>query len=225
MALALAKVLKHANQVMARLRLLLLGGGPWPAVASLEVLRASFPDARFMTFYGSAEASFIAFGEPTKPLQPFPDVEVDIRTDGAIWVRSPLTFSPGDWIDTADLGRWLSNGGFELLGRADRRLQVKGTKWSAEPFERALRQTLGLERLALVQDSNRHVVCIVDGTDADPLPGPSLFELNNSLRQQFPNSPPIRRVHVVQTGHWPTTAAGKTDWSALRAVINESDSP
>lgn len=225
MVLALSKVFSRVKQVMGSARLLLLGGGPWPAIAPPEALRASFPNARFMTFYGSAEASFIAFGELTKPLQPFPGVDVNIRADGAIWVRSPLTFLPGDWIDTSDLGRWLGNDRFEVLGRADRQLQVKGTKWAVEPLERALSQTLGLGRLALLQDSSRHVVCVIDGTDADPLPGPSLFELNNSLRQQFPNSPSIRRVHVVQTGQWPTTAAGKTDWSALRAVINQSDSP
>jgi long-chain acyl-CoA synthetase len=225
MALALSRFLTRANQVLGSVRLLLLGGGPWPAVASPEALRSSFPNAQLMTFYGSAEASFIAFGEPKKPLQAFPGVEVNIRADGAIWVRSPLTFLPGDWIDTADLGRWLGHDRFEVLGRADRQLQVKGTKWAVEPLERALSQTLGLGRLALLQDSNRHVVCVIDGVDEDPPLGPSLPELNNSLRQQFAKSPLIRRVHLVQAGHWPTTAAGKTDWSALRAVINQSNSP
>ncbi len=59
--------------------------------------RARAIGARTSHYYGAAELSFVAWGSHEEDLQPFPGVELQLRT-GTIWVRSPylsLGYDPG----------------------------------------------------------------------------------------------------------------------------------
>lgn len=114
-----------------QVELITISGARWMR-AHTPALRALFPKARIIEFYGASEASFIAWmdaDEPCSPQavgRPFSNVEIDIRAlaepgdsapqgseDGLIYVRSPMLFMDylGDAHDrTAVLrdGPWLS---------------------------------------------------------------------------------------------------------------------
>ncbi|WP_367187284.1 AMP-binding protein [Rhodoferax sp.] len=123
-------------------RLILISGSRWIRARTAE-LRALFPCARIIEFYGASETSFIAWmdTDDTAPMQvvgrPFKNVEVQIRdvvgdelSDsgqrvGLIYVRSPMVFMGyvgGAADDTAALrdGDWLcvrDQGYLDALGR------------------------------------------------------------------------------------------------------------
>ena len=112
-------------------RLILISGSRWIRARTAE-LRALFPCARIIEFYGASETSFIAWmdTDDTVPMQvvgrPFKNVDVQIRDKvnghggehgealGLIYVRSPMVFM--DYVgggaddDTAAIrdGDWLS---------------------------------------------------------------------------------------------------------------------
>jgi acyl-CoA synthetase (AMP-forming)/AMP-acid ligase II len=119
-----------------QVELITISGARWMR-AHTPALRALFPKARIIEFYGASEASFVAWmdaDEPCSPQavgRPFSNVEIDIRAlaepgeassggastqspeDGLIYVRSPMLFMDylGDSHDrTAVLrdGPWLS---------------------------------------------------------------------------------------------------------------------
>jgi acyl-CoA synthetase (AMP-forming)/AMP-acid ligase II len=238
LVLTAARLLTRAGQTLASVRLVLLGGGPVPVGFSERELRGAFPNGEVWTFYGTAETSFIGFARPFEPYRCFPSVEVQICDGGEIWVRSPLTISPSEWINTGDLGRWsdsVSRTGkdasrlFEVTGRASRQLMVKGIKHPVEPVERALTQalsnTLELERMALVTDTHG-VTCLVlsapEGVDpvSDPTLSIGLEEVNAVIQEDFLGFPMVRRLVALRAEDWPLTAAGKTNWHALRQTVS-----
>ncbi|MFD2756027.1 AMP-binding protein [Comamonas terrae] len=113
-----------------QVELITISGARWMR-AHTPALRALFPRARLIEFYGASEASFVAWMEADEPCspqavgRPFSNVEIDIRPlaepspdqhgeqDGLIYVRSPMLFMDylGDAHDrTAVLrdGPWLS---------------------------------------------------------------------------------------------------------------------
>ncbi len=109
--------------------LVMISGARWMR-AQTPALRALFPRARIIEFYGASEASFIAWMDAAEdaPAQavgrPFSNVQLDIRApdgqgparpgaDGLIYMRSPMLFMDyvGEARDgTAALrdGEWLS---------------------------------------------------------------------------------------------------------------------
>jgi acyl-CoA synthetase (AMP-forming)/AMP-acid ligase II len=233
LVLTAARLLTRAGQTLASVRLVLLGGGPVPVGFSERELRGAFPNGEVWTFYGTAETSFIGFARPFEPYRCFPSVEVQICDGGEIWVRSPLTISPSEWINTGDLGRWsdsVSRTGkdasrlFEVTGRASRQLMVKGVKYPVEGVERALTQALShtveLERMALVADV-RGVTCLVFSPSAvagaiyDKPSSMDLEQVNALIQQDFRGFPTVRRVVRLFTVDWPLTPAGKTNWQVL----------
>ncbi len=111
-------------------RLILISGSRWIR-SRTAALRALFPKARIIEFYGASETSFIAWmdTDDSVPMQvvgrPFKNVELQIRRDannnacedingaGLIYVRSPMVFKGyvgGCDDDTAAIqdGDWLS---------------------------------------------------------------------------------------------------------------------
>ena len=113
--------------------LITISGARWMR-AHTPALRALFPKARIIEFYGASEASFVAWmdadeaSSPQAVGRPFSNVQIDIRSttdhsvaeasrsqegDGLIYIRSPMLFMDyvGDAHDpTAVLrdGDWLS---------------------------------------------------------------------------------------------------------------------
>jgi acyl-CoA synthetase (AMP-forming)/AMP-acid ligase II len=162
----------------------------------------------------------------------FPSVELDIRAEcdgggiGEVWVRSPMTIIPEAWVNTGDLGVWADVGRFHLLGRAARQLVLKGNKRVVEPIEQALMQRLGLAHVALLANSEGRVCCLVAGYLGEagaggsaPVHGPSLEQVNAACRDHDPSFPGVRRVIILMATDWPITSAGKTDFVALRGLL------
>ena len=233
-----ARLLTRTNQALASLRLVLLGGGPVPVGFSERALREPFPNGEVWTFYGTAETSFIGVARPFEPYRCFPSVEVQIRDEGEIWVRSPMTVPPDEWINTGDLGRWADSAGgvnksrerlFEVMGRASRQLMVKGVKYPVEGVEKFLihgfQHRLVLDRVALTADT-RGVICLVlsPPEEVDPASDANLSigleEVNALIQQDFQGFPVVRRLLALRASDWPITAAGKTNWQALRQTVS-----
>ena len=168
------------------------------------------------------------------PFVLFPSVELDIRAEydrgaiGEIWVRSPMTITPEKWMGTSDLGRWADGGRgrFYLLGRAARQLVLKGNKRVVEPIEQALMQRLGLAHVALLANSAGRVCCLVAGCSGEDgaggsalVHGPSLEQVNEACRDHDSGFPGVRRVITLAASEWPNTPAGKTNFLALREIL------
>jgi acyl-CoA synthetase (AMP-forming)/AMP-acid ligase II len=238
LVLTAARLLTRAGQTLASVRLVLLGGGPVPVGFSERGLRGTFPNGEVWTFYGTAETSFIGFAKPFEPYRCYPTVEVQIREEGELWVRGPMTTSPSEWINTGDLGRWADSAGgmnesrerlFEVMGRASRQLMVKGVKHPVEGVEKVLIQAfqhrLGLDRVALTADTHGVTYLVLSpptevdaGSDATLSIG--LEEVNALIQQNFQGFPVVRRLVALRASDWPITAAGKTNWHALRQAAS-----
>jgi len=216
LVLSVVRRLAKSHKTLPSIRRILLGGGVLPSRAPLDLIQRVFPKAETWMFYGSAEASFIGYAAPGQPYIAFPDVELDIRDDKSIWVRSPMTVSPGVWVNTGDLGCWVESGRFEIIGRVSRQLQLKGKKYLTEPMEHRLSTRLDLDRVALLQDRSGHVCFIYtrSGLAAD-LPDPTLVRVNQLIRECDPDFPLVRRIQTLAFGQWPLTGSGKTNWQSL----------
>ena len=224
-AMAARRLHRH-SQTAASVGFILLGGGPILPTLPMALLLSVFPRASVWSFYGTAETSFVGHGRPEDLYEPFPTVEVEIRGEGDIWVKSPMTISPKEWVNTGDLGRWADGGRFQVLGRAARQLVIRGDKHVVEPLEQALMQRFGLARVALLANSQGQVCCLVAGCSGEawaggpePAHGLSLEQVNAACRDHAPGFPGVRRVITLAAQEWPTTPAGKTNFVALRVFL------
>jgi acyl-CoA synthetase (AMP-forming)/AMP-acid ligase II len=223
-----ARLLQRQRRAAPSARLLLLGGGPVSPAFPMKLVASVFPAACLWSFYGTAETSFVGYrrlpvtceqGHVQEAYQPFPSVEIDIRVGGdagelgEIWVKSPMTISPGVWVNTEDLGQSASDGGFRVLGRANRQLVIKGEKHLVEPIEEALMRQFGLERLALLLDDLGQVCCLMVSSGGEAL---LLEQVNEAMRSLDPTIPGVRRVIALRAEDWPFTQAGKTNFLALQ---------
>lgn len=128
--LTMIEVARHRDAApIEGVRLIMLSGSRWVRSRTAE-LRALFPCARIIEFYGASETSFIAWMDtdestPTQVVgRPFKNVDLQIRHahhqededgDGAglIYVRSPMVFmdyvgGAGDQTAAIRDGDWLS---------------------------------------------------------------------------------------------------------------------
>ena len=222
-----ARLLQRRRTAAPSVRLLLLGGGPVASAFPMQLVAAVFPAACLWSFFGTAETSFVGYrqlgaceqGHLQEVYHPFPSVEIDIRVKGdtggvgEIWVKSPMTIMPEAWVNTEDLGQSASDGGFRVLGRANRQLVIKGEKHLVEPVEEALMRQFGLERLALLADDLGQVCCLMVSSGGEAL----LIEQVNAVMRSFdPKLPGVRQVIAFRAEDWPLTPAGKTNFLALQ---------
>jgi acyl-coenzyme A synthetase/AMP-(fatty) acid ligase len=164
------------------------------------------------SYYGAAELSFVGCGTHAEDLRPFPGVTVEIR-DGVIWVASPyLSLGLGPWATVGDLGR-LDGERLVVLGRPGTVTTAGATVALAE-VEAALR------------GAARGQVAVVG------LPHPGLGEVLAAAFTAPEDAETLRRVaRELPATHrprvWrrldalPTTAGGKIDGVALRALLEE----
>lgn len=148
-------------------RLIMISGARWMRHRTAE-LRALFPRARIVEFYGASETSFIAWmdTDDSSPAEvvgrPFANVELHIRAlpgerpdegaAGLIYVRSPMLFMDyvgaaddataalrdGDWLSVRDLGTVDAQGRLCLAGRQNRMIVTQGKNLFAEELEAVL---------------------------------------------------------------------------------------
>lgn len=100
------------------------------ALAPAAAVRARAAGLTVHHYYGAAELSFVAWGEDSGSLRPFPGVELAVR-DGEVWVRSPylctrysaqtdgpLRRTADGWATVGDRGA-LVDGRLTIHGRPD----------------------------------------------------------------------------------------------------------
>ena len=208
---------------------IIAGGSAWPARLT-ELCRRTFPKAQIICFYGAAELGYVAHSEPSEPLRPFPGVQLRTDEQAQLWVRSPLTMFPSEWLASGDCVAWASIDrdvnpelGFYVRGRVDRVINQAGSKIQPEPIEEYLRSALETSELALVgiPDSLR-------GERLALLLGPELQFRYSELGHAMRNLPEsmgalLKGAKLLQLKAWPTQPNGKLSLKALAEELPRGD--
>lgn len=219
-------------------------GPPLPALAQVvtggaaldagtrAAVAAMAPAARVASFYGAAEASFIAWGDGS----PWPGVSLDLRDaaghsvadgqPGTIALRSPYLFQDyagpdrggavwrDGWLCLDEYAR-RDGGRITLLGRAGRMVTVADRNVWPEPIEAFLAARPGIARAAVLArpDARRgHVLIAV--AQGDPAAGDAALR---AARRRFGAGAAPRAIHW--RADWPELPSGKTDLRALEADL------
>ena len=235
-------------------RLVLISGARWLRERTPE-LRALFPRARIVEFYGASEASYIAWmdAEASAPAQAvgraFINVDLHIGPSprapalpcgeaGLIWVRSPMLFTDyvnltdgtaalreGDWLSVRDVGHLDATGLLHLRGRESRMVVTQGKNLFPEEVEACL-----IAHPAVAQASLHGL--------PDGLRGMAVHaviqwregaqDVPSSLAawcRERLESYKAPRHWWLWQGAWPQTASGKTDHAAIAKALADPASP
>lgn len=225
LATHLLKVLKRSAQVIPSVRKLILGGSALPGAFPWGLQKEVLPNAEVLIFYGAAETSFIGYSKTGLAYLPFPDVRFDIRQDQLLWVKSPMTIHPDQWINTGDLARW-SKEGLQIIGRSVRQISVQGEKFPVEPVEDVLEGIFHAEKMAILQTSNGDLVCVslltaqASSVGNDKERGLPVKTINTAINSNFKRFPAIKAAFALPANQWPVNDSGKTNWNALQRMVN-----
>jgi uncharacterized membrane protein/acyl-CoA synthetase (AMP-forming)/AMP-acid ligase II len=161
---ALAARLKQGGEFVLVSSPSLLQRMPAEEIRTLAGLRAIFTSgslleasvAKLWSFpievYGSTETGGIAWRRQEvadAPWTPLPGVKLTLKDDGTLHVRSPYVAPGGE--QTADLVRFVGEGRFELLGRADRIAKVEGRRVSLAELESLAEAHPAVRRCVMLQ--------------------------------------------------------------------------
>lgn len=155
----------HANA--PRPRVVVSSGGVLPAELAGRIA-AQF-GTPVVEVFGSTETGGIAWREPALDAgwRTLPGVEWRIE-DGRLALRSPHLPDPSTWFRTADRVAAGADGGFHLLGRADRIAKIGEKRVSLDGLEARLRDTglLAEVRALLVPGLRRGLAVVAAPSDA-----------------------------------------------------------
>lgn len=207
------------GEVPPRLRVALIGG------ASLDPgLRARAEDLgiRVVSYYGAAELSFVAVddgADPDRPgLRAFPGVELEVRDDDVLWVRSPFVATgylggsgplrrDGDWSSVGDRAR-IDDGIVTLLGRSDDAILTAAATVIPADVEEALRRLDEVDDAVVLGLPNAGVGSLVTAVlELHPGARPTRAMLRDALAPLLPPTHRPRRWFVVD--ELPRTVTGK----------------
>ena len=192
--------------------LIMISGARWMRSRNAE-LRALFPSARIIEFYGASETSFVAWmdTDSTTPAavvgRPFSNVELQIRHSdgdegaGLIYVRSPMLFMnyvgvsadhtaalrDGEWLSVRDLGYLDAQGRLCLAGRQNRMIVTRGKNLFAEELESVLETHPAIASASVhgIDDARRgsQVVAVIHWSTPDARP--NHLQLNSWCRKHL----------------------------------------
>ena len=205
----------------------LSGGAPLPesaAQATRDVLGCHVRE-----FYGSTEAGVVASrlrsGDEQPAWRPLPGVTVKRLDDGRMQVRSPYlgSIENGESSDLIDLD---GDGGFRLLGRADRIAKIEGIRVSLTDFETRLAGLEGVAQAAVVVLGGATPylagIVVLDSAGEQQLATSGAFRLGRRLRRELAASLPAaalpRRWRFVS--QLPTGPLGKVSATDLAALFD-----
>jgi len=238
----MVKVAQHRGVApINEVRLILVSGSRWIRGRTAE-LRALFPCARIIEFYGASETSFMAWmdtDDTTPPPVvglPFANVEVQIRDKdedgvGLIYVRSPMLFMDyvggadddtaalrdGDWLSVRDLGYVDEQGRLCLAGRQNRMIVTKGKNLFPEELETVLATYPGVVNASVhgVEDPLRglQVVALLQLEQESSAKPPCALQLTAWCQQRLESYKAPRQYFLASD--WRFTPSGKTDHRAL----------
>ena len=231
----LARTLSESRTV----RLVVTGGARLTPV-QMAAIRRTWPRARLVTSYGTAETSYLAMNGDPDPQDPsdmgdlFPGVSA--RSDGAAGfrVRTPyaalgrqqsgegtltLLTDEAGWIPIPDAAAVSGTGRLVLYGRSDDRLNLGGALVDPGPVERALETLAWVDEAVLlaVPDAERSDSAQAILIPAGALPGNAAAAVSARLRD-LDSVPRPRAVHVL-SGAPPRTPGGKLDRRALAQAL------
>ncbi|HSW20265.1 MAG TPA: AMP-binding protein [Ramlibacter sp.] len=237
---------RRALAPIAEVRLILISGARWMRERTPQ-LKALFPQARVVEFYGASETSFVAWMDADEAApanavgRPFAGVEVDIRRRdaadeaGLIYVRSPMLFSDyvggandgtaalrdGEWLSVRDMGHLDAQGRLCLLGRENRMVVTLGKNLFPEEVETVLAAYPGVASVS-VQGApdpvrGQQVLAIVRPHAAGSDAGLNATALGAWCRERLEAFKLPRRYLVCEA--WPLTPGGKTDHAALARAL------
>lgn len=210
------------------LRAVLSSGGPLPPEAALQATQCL--GVCPIEIYGSSETGGIAWRQRTvqgERWTPLPEVQWRIDGDSGdlLALRSPF-LPDAHWFVSADRVRAESDGGFTLLGRADRIVKIEERRVSLTAIERllaasplvaevrALAVALGRgQRAAAVLVPTAAGAALVQGGDRRAL----IAALRETLRGQIDRIAWPRHWRIVAA--MPINAQGKLTEAALLALF------
>jgi acyl-CoA synthetase (AMP-forming)/AMP-acid ligase II len=208
------------------------------ALPRSTVTRAQARGLRLVAYYGAAELSFVAAGDPgddpDAALAPFPQVQVDVR-DGEVWVRSPLTCTgylplpeagradgplrhAGGWATVGDRGAWTRDGRLRVLGRGEAVVQSGGATVLVADVETALRAVPGVRDVAVLAVPHPRLGAVV-GAVVEAPSGSALDVAALRTAAAGLLSAEHRPRHWRVVPEMPRTDAGKIDRQAAAAML------
>jgi len=137
------------------------------------------------------------------------------------FIPNPFSCAPDSRLYmTGDLARYRSDGTIELLGRADRQVNIRGFRVELNDVEHTLQQQEQVHKCAVVlrdyeSGGARLIAYVVTRDDI------SNAELRNFLRDRLPDY--MIPADFVFLASLPTNAAGKVDIRALPAAKNSRE--
>jgi acyl-coenzyme A synthetase/AMP-(fatty) acid ligase len=210
------------------LRVAVVAGAVLPAALRA---RAEATGLTVVEYYGATELSFVAIDDDGTGLRPFPGVELDVRADGVVWVRSPylsrgylaadlsgpLRSDAAGWCSVGDLGSLTADGALNLRGRGAEAVSVGGQVVLVADVEAVLGAVEGVAELVCLGEPHarlgeRVVVAVRSVDGADPLPA-----LRQTARTRLP--PAARPVRYVVLTELPRTRGGKIARATLREQV------
>jgi len=198
------------------------------AMSERLAARATARGIRLIEYYGAAELSFVAAGEPGR-LAPFRGVEVALRpatTGEELWARSPylalgvvgggmLRRDEDGFATVGDFAERTPGGELRVLGRGDAAITTAGATVIAEDVESRLASLPGVASAAVVGEPHEllgeRIVAVVELADGADLDG-----IVTAARATL-TSVELPRRWVVATV--PRTASGKVARGRLREAI------
>ena len=181
---ALLKRIGHLPEQSGRWRAVFSSGGFLPADAPGAVARVL--GAEPVEILGSTETSGVAWRTRSSAgFRVLPTVEVRVCADELLEVRSP--FAGDGWQAIGDRVRFRADGGFELLGRADRIAKIEDKRVSLSEIEGCLLEHEYVKDVAAValEDSRRQYVGVVielSSRGRDALAARGKAAVNSTLR-------------------------------------------
>ncbi|TBR57005.1 non-ribosomal peptide synthetase [Westiellopsis prolifica IICB1] len=134
---------------------------------------------------------------------PFPDARKKLPEN-----RRDLIYKTGD------LGRWLSNGNIEFLGRIDHQVKIRGFRVELGEIETFLSQHQNVrENIVIVHQEQPGNLQLVAYVVAKTEPVPSISELRNFLKEKLPDH--MLPSSFVMLESLPLAPSGKVDRKAL----------
>ena len=205
----------------------LSGGAPLPnsaVQATRDVLGCATRE-----FFGSTEAGVIAsrlrHGDEQPSWRPMPGLTVTRLDDGRLHVCSPYLGSPDNAV-TGDLIELDRDGGFRLMGRADRIAKIEGIRVSLSEFDARLVELKGVSQAAVVVLGTATPylggIVVLDAIGKTELASRGAFRLGRRLRGDLsatlPSAALPRRWRFVSA--LPTGPLGKSSAADLAALFD-----
>lgn len=131
------------------------------------------------------------------------------------FVPDPYSKKPGARMyHTGDLGRWLSDGNLECLGRNDDQVKVRGFRIELGEISNMLEQHAGIHQVVtIVREDQPGDQRIAAYYISDPAISPSISELRSFVQQHLPDY--MIPSYFIEMEEFPLTPSGKTDKKLL----------